>query len=50
MTTEEKLYAAYEFAKTKIHFQPRIALVLGSGLGAFAEKIDIVNGEIEGLS
>lgn len=42
MTTAEKLQAAYEFAKTKISFQPEIALVLGSGLGAFAEKIDVV--------
>lgn len=41
----EKLVKSYEYCKRKIEFQPKVALVLGSGLGGFAEAIDVV-GEI----
>lgn len=41
----EKLMKSYEYCKRKIDFQPKVALVLGSGLGGFAETIDVV-GEI----
>lgn len=41
----EKLVKSYEYCKRKIDFQPKVALVLGSGLGGFAETIDVV-GEI----
>lgn len=41
----EKLVKSYEYCKSKIDFQPKVALVLGSGLGGFAETIDVV-GEI----
>ncbi len=41
----EKLVKSYEYCKRKIEFQPKVALVLGSGLGGFAETIDVV-GEI----
>jgi len=54
MTATAKLDACYESVKGKIgEFAPKIALVLGSGLGAFADEIDIVAtvdyGEIEGF-
>ena len=42
MTTAEKLANAYEYAKSKIMFKPDIALVLGSGLGGFADQINVV--------
>ena len=41
MNPQEKLDAAYQFAAAKIRTKPQIALILGSGLGGFAEKIDI---------
>lgn len=41
----EKLVKSYEYCKRKIDFQPKVALVLGSGLGGFAETIDVA-GEI----
>src|SRR5205085_12343955 len=31
---------AAEFIRKQIHVQPRIVLVLGSGLGAFADELD----------
>lgn len=37
----EKLMKCYESVKTKIDFQPEIALVLGSGLGNYGDKIEI---------
>ncbi len=37
MTPVEKLNSCYESIKDKIDFKPEIALVLGSGLGAYAE-------------
>lgn len=49
----EKLLGCYESVKERIQFQPKIALVLGSGLGDYGEKINIVEtleyGEIEGF-
>jgi len=48
-----KLMKSYEYCKRKIDFKPKVALVLGSGLGQFAETIDIVDevsyNEIEGF-
>ena len=41
MTVQEQLSACCAFVKEKISFQPEIALILGSGLGGFADKIDI---------
>ena len=38
----EKLLKCYESFKTKIDFKPEVALVLGSGLGDYAETIDVV--------
>lgn len=37
----EKLLKCYESVKLKIDFQPKVALVLGSGLGNYAETIQI---------
>ena len=36
----ERLQKCYEIYKEKIHFEPRVALVLGSGLGDYADQID----------
>lgn len=38
----EKLLKCYESVRKKIDFQPEIALVLGSGLGNYAESMDVV--------
>ena len=38
----EKLQKCYESVRQKVDFQPEIALVLGSGLGDYAESIDVV--------
>ena len=38
----EKLLKCYASFKEKIEFKPEIALVLGSGLGDYAETIDVV--------
>ena len=49
----EKLQRAYESVRGKIPFVPRVALILGSGLGHFAERYteeaSIDYGEIEGF-
>lgn len=49
----DKLLTCYESVKTKVNFTPRVALILGSGLGELADEIDIkhiVNyNEIEGF-
>lgn len=49
----EKLKKCYEEVRKKTDFQPDTALVLGSGLGGFAEKIDVCASidyhEIEGF-
>ena len=41
MTPIEKLNRCYESFKSKIDFVPEIAIILGSGLGALADEIDI---------
>lgn len=41
MTVYEKLMKCYECVREKIDFEPEIALVLGSGLGDYANKIKI---------
>ncbi len=38
----EKLLKCYESYKAKIDFQPKVALILGSGLGDYAEDIKVV--------
>ena len=49
----EKLLKCYESVREKIKFQPKAAIVLGSGLGNFADHIEIAEelpyGEIEGF-
>ena len=49
----EKLQNCYESVRKKTDFEPKVALVLGSGLGKFAEEIDvqarISYSEIEGF-
>ena len=39
----EKLLKCYESYKAKINFTPKVALILGSGLGDFAETIQVVD-------
>lgn len=41
MTPEEKLELCYESFKSKINFKPSVALILGSGLGALADEINV---------
>ncbi|MBR5088408.1 MAG: purine-nucleoside phosphorylase [Ruminiclostridium sp.] len=41
MTPQEKLKKCYECFKEKIDFVPEVALILGSGLGALADEIDV---------
>jgi purine-nucleoside phosphorylase len=37
----EKLLQCYECYKSKIDFKPKVAVVLGSGLGGFAKVVDV---------
>lgn len=37
----EKLVKCYECYKSKIDFEPKVAIVLGSGLGNFAKVVDV---------
>ena len=41
MTAYEKLTKCYECVKSKIDFEPKVVLVLGSGLGDYANSIDV---------
>ena len=49
----ERLIKSYECCKSKVDFHPKVALILGSGLGHFAETVDVVceipYSEIEGF-
>ena len=49
----ERLEESYQYCKGKVDFTPKVALVLGSGLGHFAETVDVVAeisySEIEGF-
>lgn len=51
--TYEKLMKSYEYCKSKISLTPKVALILGSGLGQFAENVrveaEIPYNEIEGF-
>ncbi|MDR2531590.1 MAG: purine-nucleoside phosphorylase [Oscillospiraceae bacterium] len=40
MTPLEKLHKCHDSIKSKIPFKPRVAIILGSGLGALADEID----------
>ena len=39
----EKLLKCYESYKAKIDFTPKVALILGSGLGDYADDIRVVD-------
>ncbi len=41
MTAAEKLQKCYESFRAKIDFVPEIAIILGSGLGALADEIEV---------
>ncbi len=49
----EKLNNCYESVRKRVSFEPKVALVLGSGLGKFAEEIEVVDkisySDIEGF-
>lgn len=49
----DKLRACYDYCRMRTDFQPKVALVLGSGLGAFADEITIAEtidySELEGF-
>lgn len=53
MTAQEKLEKCYKSFSEKISFKPKVALILGSGLGALADEIDVKEtldyNEIEGF-
>lgn len=49
----DKLMKSYEYCKRRIDFKPKVALILGSGLGQFAETVNVIGeipySEIEGF-
>ena len=38
----EKVVKCYESVKAKVDFTPKVALILGSGLGDYADQIEVV--------
>ena len=40
MTLQEKIHSAAEFLRGRIPFAPEVGLVLGSGLGDFADTLE----------
>ena len=52
-TVKEKIDKCFESLKSKVDFKPEVAIVLGSGLGDYAEQIQVVQSveytEIEGF-
>ncbi len=52
-TAYKKLMTCYQQCRERIHIVPKVALVLGSGLGALADEIEIVDtvpyAELEGF-
>ena len=52
-TVYKKLMTCYQQCRERIHIVPKVALVLGSGLGALADEIEIVDtvpySELEGF-
>lgn len=52
-TAYKKLMTCYQQCRERIHIVPKVALVLGSGLGALADEIEIVDtvpySELEGF-
>ena len=38
----EKLKACYEYCRTVTDFQPKVGLILGSGLGNYARNMKII--------
>ena len=49
----DKLIKCYESVKARIDFEPKVALILGSGLGDYADGIRVVDtlpyNEIDGF-
>lgn len=41
MNVEEKLFSCFKSIESRIPFKPRVALVLGSGLGGFADEVAV---------
>ena len=42
LSIKEKLDTCFNEVRKKLSFKPEVALVLGSGLGTYAEDIEIV--------
>lgn len=40
MTIQERIDAAYAFIRSRTDFQPEVGLILGSGLGDFADRLE----------
>ena len=40
MTIQERIDAAYTFIRSRTDFQPEVGLILGSGLGDFADRLE----------